>query len=250
MTEKPEYGNWVSKRIVYTPILLALIFLGLDVLLPAFLIPAALLFAVAAYFAYARHLFSQHGGNIQERIVDLVLKNLEWNGEGQALDVGCGSGALTIKLAKMYPRARVVGIDYWGGSWEYSKKMCESNARIAGVSERVSFQKASASSLPFEGEHFDAVVSNLAFHEVHDVADKREVVGEALRVLRKGGRFAFQDLFLLRRTYGDTEAFLARIREWGIARVEMVETRNAPFIPWALKLPFMVGAMSIITGEK
>jgi ubiquinone/menaquinone biosynthesis C-methylase UbiE len=166
------------------------------------------------------------------------------------LDICCGSAALTIKLAQKYPTALIVGIDSWGGRWEYSKDMCERNARIEKVIDHVAFQKASASSLPFADEHFDAVVSNLVFHEVHDVADKREVVREALRVLKKGGRFAFQDLFLLRRTYGDMDDLLAVIRGWGIARVGFIETRNAPFIPRVLKLPFMVGTMGIITGEK
>jgi hypothetical protein len=43
---------------------------------------------------------------------------------------------------------------------------------------------------------------------------------------------------------------VATIRSLGIAEVEFVETRNAPFIPAALKLPFMVGRIAIIKGEK
>jgi len=246
----PDYGNWVSKKIVYTPSVAGIVLLGLGLLLPVLLIPAGLLLSLATYFVYARYLASPRGGNLQSRIVELVLVHLDWNGEGRALDIGCGSAALTIKLAQKYPMARIVGIDSWGRRWEYSKEMCESNARIEKVIDHVTFQKASASSLPFADEYFDAVVSNLVFHEVRDVADKREVVREALRVLKKGGRFAFQDLFLLRRTYGDIRDLLTAIRGWGIARVEFIETRNAPFIPRVLKLPFMVGTIGIITGEK
>jgi len=40
------------------------------------------------------------------------------------------------------------------------------------------------------------------------------------------------------------------IKSWGIARVEFVETRNYVLIPMAFKLPFMVGRISIIKGEK
>lgn len=118
---------------------------------------------------------------MQDRVVELVLANLDWNGEGQALDIGCGSAALTIKLVKKYPKARVIGIDYWGERWEFSKEMCERNAEIEGVRDRVAFQKASASSLPFADGYFDAVISNLVFHEVSDAADKRDVIREALR---------------------------------------------------------------------
>jgi SAM-dependent methyltransferase len=250
MVATPEYGNWVSKKFIYAPGLVGLALSAFALVLPALLIISGLSFIVAVYFAYARYLFASEGGNLQDRIVELVLANLDWNAEGQALDVGCGSAALTIKLAKKYPKAQVIGIDYWGKKWEYSKDMGERNAQIEGVSERVAFQKASASSLPFADEQFDAVVSNLVFHEVSDAADKRDVIREALRVLKKGGKFAFQDLFLMKRVYGDIDELIATVRSWGIRKVEFVRTRNSVFIPLALKLPFMLGAMSIITGEK
>jgi SAM-dependent methyltransferase len=196
MAAKPEYGNWVSKKLIYTPCLLGLVFLVCALLFWVLVIPAVLFLLVSLYFAYARYQFSPHGGNLQDRVSELLLTHLDWNGEGQALDIGCGNAALTIKLAQKYPKARLVRIDYWGGKWEYSKNICEKNTEIEGVNGRVTFQKASASALPFEDAYFDVVVSNLVFHEVSDARDKREVVREALRVVKKGGKFAFQDLFL------------------------------------------------------
>ena len=157
-----------------------------------------------------------------------VISNLDWNGEGPALDVGCGNGALTINLAHDFPLARVIGIDYWGERWEYSKSICEANTKAESVNERVVFQKASASKLPFQEEYFDAAVSNLCFHEVDDAIDKREVIREALRVVKKGGKFAFQDLFLLKQVYGNTDELVATIKSWGITEVEFVETRKSP----------------------
>ena len=153
-------------------------------------------------------------------------------------------------MAKKCPHARVTGIDYWGGTWEYSKGVCERNAEIEGVRERVTFQQASASALPFDEETFDAAISNLTFHEVGDVKDKREVIREALRVVRKGGSFAFQDLFLWKSVYGNVGDLLEMIRSWGIERVEFVNTSDSEFIPRALKLPFMVGTIGILRGRK
>jgi len=171
-------------------------------------------------------------------------------GEGKALDIGCGNGALAIMLAQRSPRAEVIEIDYWGKRWEYSKEVCERNAAMEGVSDRVSFRKASATALPFGDGYFDAVVSNFVFHEVGDARDKRELVREALRILRKGGKFSFQDEFLFRQFYGEVDDLIRVIRSWGISEVEFVRSRDAEFVPWALKVPFILGAMGIIRGEK
>jgi ubiquinone/menaquinone biosynthesis C-methylase UbiE len=137
-----------------------------------------------------------------------------------------------------------------GGAWEYSKGVCERNAEIEGVRERVIFQKASASSLPFDDESFDAAISNLTFHEVRDVKNKQLLIKEALQVVRKGGSFAFQDLFLWKRIYGEVDDLLDTIKNWGIESVECINTSDSEFIPKALKLPFMVGTIGILCGRK
>lgn len=114
----------------------------------------------------------------------------------------------------------------------------------------MTFQRASASALPFQDGFFDAAVSNFVFHEVKDVPDKKLVVREALRVVKKGGRFAFQDLFLLQSVYGEIGALLEAIRDWGVEEVAFVDTSNSDFIPQALKLPMMLGRIGIIYGKK
>ena len=248
--EKADYGNWVSAKLVYIPGLVAFLFLGLSIVLPALVIGAVIFFLPFVYFAYARNRFSPRGGNIQAKIQGLLMDYLDWDGEGKALDIGCGNAPLTISIAKKYPEVEVTGIDYWGGAWEYSKGVCERNAEIEAVAERIAFQKASASALPYDDEYFDAVVSNLTFHEVRDAKDKRDVIKEALRVVKKGGSFAFQDLFLWKRIYGEVDDLRETIRDWGIERVEFANTSNSEFIPKALKLPFMVGTIGILYGRK
>ncbi len=248
--KKPDYGNWVSKRLVSMPILISLALFILALLFPLLVLVAIVFLLISAYFAYARRLFSARGGNVQNKIYDLVLANLDWNGQGKLLDIGCGNAALTIKLAKKYPNSRLTGVDFWGHSWGYSKKVCEKNAAIEGVGDRIMFQKASALKLPFEDGAFDAVVSNLTFHEVRDVKDKKELIREALRVLRKGGKFTFQDLFLVKKTYGTPEELVKTIKSWGVSDVKFIDTHKESFIPRALRLPFMVGTMGIITGKK
>jgi SAM-dependent methyltransferase len=249
-TDQLDYGNWVSVRIFYALGALAILLLGLSFVFPLVIVGAIASLVALGYFTYARYRFSLRGGDLQAQIRELVLHHIEWDGEGRALDIGCGNAALTIYVAKRFPNARVTGIDYWGGKWEYSRDVCERNATIEGVADRVNFQKASASALPFEAGSFDAAVSNLVFHEVSDTKDKRDLIEEALRVVRKGGAFAFQDLFLVRRLYGDVEDLLEVIGSWGIESVELLDTANSGVVPKALRLPFMLGAISILYGTK
>jgi len=82
------------------------------------------------------------------------------------------------------------------------------------------------------------------------VKDKRDLIKEALRVVKKGGSFAFQDLFLWKRVYGDVSELLETMKSWGVKQVTFIPTNNQEFIPWALKLPFMVGTIGIICGKK
>ena len=71
---------------------------------------------------------------------------------GRGLDVGCGSGALTIAVAKLNPQGKMTGIDRWGADYaSFSKPLCEDNARAEGVSRRVEFARGDALKLDFQG---------------------------------------------------------------------------------------------------
>lgn len=246
----PGYGNWVSAKLVWAPGVLGLVCLLLALWVPWVAILAVVFIACAVYFAYARHAFSPQGKDLQAKIQALLLEQFACDGIASVIDIGCGSGAIAIEIAKRCPRLKVVAVDTWGQAWEYSKHLCERNAALEHVADRVVFQQASASSLPFADGSFDAAVSNLAFHEAADSKDKRLLVQEALRVVRKGGSFVFQDLFLWKLPYGEIESLLDAVRGWGVERVELISTSEAPFIPRLLKLPFMIGTIGILRGIK
>ncbi len=261
-TGLPDYANWIPKKLVTSLGLVAALFALLFVL--SFLFPGgALLLALRvvlgaaavfvllflAYMARARSLLSYEGGGVQGKILDNVLRYLGWDGRGTRLDIGCGSGAMTIKAAKKFPAARCVGMDYWGAVWDYAKEQCEQNARLEGVAERTSFQKGDAAHLDFPDETFDAAVSNFVFHEVRTQPDKLALIREALRVLKPGAPFALEDIFFSRKHYPDLEGMI-RALSGDVAEIRFVDTRKNDFVPKLLRTSMVAGDMGLICGRK
>ncbi|MEL7609113.1 MAG: class I SAM-dependent methyltransferase [Bacillota bacterium] len=258
---KPAYGNWVPAEMIRKIGALLLIFCALDIALWIWLqgwfalkillgLIAVFFLIVIVYFSRARWWFSSDGGDVQGKVLGVLLDHIKGNGGARALDIGCGSGALSIRLAKRYPGALVTGIDYWGGGWGFSQKQCEENARLEGVADRMEFRRGSASKLPFSDGRFDLVVSNLTFHEVRDSKNKLDAIAEALRVLKSGGEFVFQDLFLVKSYYGTTQELISAVARMGGEGVRFVDTSRSPFIPKVLKLPFMIGTLGLLCGKK
>lgn len=100
------------------------------------------------------------------------------------LDVGCGTGTLTIAAAKELQDARVVGLDG-------DRKVLDLARRKDG-SERVEWVEGLADELPFGDGEVDALVTTLVFHHL-PLGIKRAALTEAMRVLRPGGRLVVGD---------------------------------------------------------
>jgi SAM-dependent methyltransferase len=100
-----------------------------------------------------------------------VLEMLAPRPGERILDLGCGDGALTARLAER--GCIVVGVD--------SSEDMVAAARARGIDARL----LDAHELPFEGE-FDAVFSNAALHWMKEPS---RVVAGVRRALRPGGRF-------------------------------------------------------------
>ncbi len=169
-------------------------------------------------------LLNNNDKNIQHKFWDLIVERANWKGLGRALDIGTGAGALAIKLAMKFPEIEVIGIDNWGIGWNYSQKQCESNAKLAGVQDRVKFIKASAENIPFENEEFDLVVSNFVLHEVRNIKNKVLLIQEILRILKPGGKFLVQDEIYNKKHYGDIEQFMSKMQKIGLKKITLERT--------------------------
>ena len=165
------------------------------------------------------------------------------------LDVGCGSGALTIAAARRNPQGRMVGCDIWSGAYKsvFSKEICRRNAKAEGAGN-VDFTEGNAVKLPFADESFDAVTSNYVYHNIV-CHDKQQLLLETLRVLKKGGTFAIHDLMEPAR-YGDMEDFVRKLREQGYEDVRLIRTTDGSFMGKLEGTLLGLGGSMLLVGRK
>lgn len=108
--------------------------------------------------------------------------------DSRVLDLGCGNGTTSIRLHEEFG-CEVVGVDLSGVRVDNAKKSL--SQLPAPVQAKVSFEKASATELPFDDGAFTHVWSQATLYHVHDQVS---ALKEAHRVLERDGTFIFDDL--------------------------------------------------------
>jgi SAM-dependent methyltransferase len=118
------------------------------------------------------------------------------------LDLGSGAGAdVLISARRVAPRGKVIGLDMTDEMLELAR----ANAAEAAV-ENVEFIKGYLEEMPLAEASVDVVISNCV---INLSADKPQVIREAARVLRGGGRFAVSDVIADRDLDEQTRADVA-----------------------------------------
>lgn len=260
-TGQADYGNCVPSRLMRILFILCGVLLLVFALLlivwahaSALIVVGllcALVIAFTVYMELCRRLFAFDGGGLMGAMHQMVVDNLDWDGHGRLLDIGCGAAALTARCAMTFPDGEFTGIDNWGAPRSRAKEQCEANARAEGITAPMSFVEGDAAHLDFPDGSFDAVVSNFVFHEVRSEPDKRALVREALRVVRPGGAFSLQDLFAQPRLYGDMTAFVQELRAEGVSDIEYIpHTENLIGAPSWVRTPWMIRNAGILHGHR
>lgn len=253
---KPNYKNWMPKGMIWSfaagaAVALALtLIIGVGWLKIILLILTLVLAGVTVWTMLMYRAFSYDGKRQMSRqIIDGVADLVHLPDGGKGLDVGCGSGALAIAVAKRNPQALITGIDRWGAEYaSFSKRLCEENALAEGVADRISFAQGDALKLDFPDGAFDAVTSNYVYHNIPSRV-RQAILLETLRVLRKGGTFAIHDIFSHEK-YGDMKAFVKRLKDMGYQQVELIPTDSGRFMSaWEARWMALKGS-AILFGKK
>lgn len=92
------------------------------------------------------------------------------------LDVGCGTGAVTLDLARS-TNGHIIGIDI-------DKEKLEEAKRVLAPITNLELMEGDAQDLPFEDETFDLVIFTIVLMYI---PDKQKALNEMARVTMKGG---------------------------------------------------------------
>jgi ubiquinone/menaquinone biosynthesis C-methylase UbiE len=127
------------------------------------------------------------------------------DGAARILDLGCGSGEITRRLAARYPQAQLLGIDI------LESNLAPARAANAAFGARVRFAQGDAFALALADAEFDLVVCR---HLSQAVPDFPRVLAQIDRVLRPHGwlHLLSEDYGMLHfpSSLGDPDAFWQR----------------------------------------
>ena len=105
----------------------------------------------------------------------------------KVLDVGSGIGGPARMIASTYG-CEVTGIDLTGEFTRTATLL----SKETGLQNLTNFVQGDALNMPFENEHFDVVWTQ---HVQMNIQNKAGFYSEIQRVLKKGGRFIYYDIF-------------------------------------------------------
>lgn len=102
------------------------------------------------------------------------------------LDLGCGTGSMTLMLKQAFPQAEVIGLDLS----PYMLVMSEYKAKNAGFA--IAWRHGNAETTGFPDASFDLVTASLLFHETPP-AVSQAILRESFRLLTRGGEVVVLD---------------------------------------------------------
>ena len=107
-----------------------------------------------------------------------LLRRYKLPADARILDAGCGTGEGASRLAELFPRAHVLGVDIIDPHLDLAR------ARYASLAPRLAFEHQSIFELNAANGSFDLTVCR---HVLHSIPHADQVIAELVRVTRRGG---------------------------------------------------------------
>lgn len=133
--------------------------------------------------AFADSMDERQSDPIMEEIVSRYLSKLEFTEDRLTVEVGCGAGAVTRRIAEKATPGRVIGFEPSVGF------VSEAKARVGGF-DNVKFEVADGASLPLDTGSVDILIMHTVLTHVEEPA---ALLSEAYRVLKSGGNLVVCD---------------------------------------------------------
>ena len=121
--------------------------------------------------------------SFQSKLADELIAKFNLRGNENVLDIGCGDGKITVKIASIVPDGKVVGIDSSEKMISFAK-----NTFPPSNYKNLSFEIMDAGAIQFNNQ-FDFVFSNAALHWIKD---HRPVLKGIFQSLKPAGKILLQ----------------------------------------------------------
>jgi ubiquinone/menaquinone biosynthesis C-methylase UbiE len=120
------------------------------------------------------------------RVHENLMRQAELADGSRVLEIGCGTGNLSVRVKHAYPSVEVTGSDPDPLALKRAQRKA---ARMTGIR----FERGYAQELPYADGTFDRVLSSMMLHHLDSDA-KSAAAEEIFRVLRPGGRLHVVDM--------------------------------------------------------
>jgi ubiquinone/menaquinone biosynthesis C-methylase UbiE len=120
------------------------------------------------------------------RVHDRLIGQAEIASDYRVLEIGCGTGNLTIRAKRAHPSIEMIGSDPDPLALRRAQRKA---ARLSGIR----FERGYAQRLPYSDGEFDRVLSSMMLHHLDSDA-KTAAAAEVFRLLRPGGRLHVVDM--------------------------------------------------------
>ncbi|MGV9799032.1 class I SAM-dependent methyltransferase [Mycobacterium sp. NPDC003449] len=120
------------------------------------------------------------------RTYDALVAQADLADGQRVVEIGCGTGNLTMRLKRSRPGADITGTD------PDPRALARAQRKVKGMTE-IRFERAYAQDLPFADGVFDRALSSMMLHHL-DEPTKAAAAAELFRVLKPGGQVHIVDV--------------------------------------------------------